>query len=54
MGYQSEQDVDKIKQVSLTIIDTVEEFDSAQREELKAKALAKLTPQEREVLGFQL
>lgn len=52
MGYQSESDVNNIREATLTIMDTVEEFSQAETEELKAKALAKLTAEERRILGL--
>ena len=53
MGYQNEKtDLNNIREVTICILDTVEELVDMNREELKAKALAKLTKAEREALGL--
>ena len=52
MGYLSKDDIKKIKEVTITILDSAEELELANRENLKATALAKLSKQEREALGL--
>ena len=53
MGYQSEKtDLKNIRETVLTILDTCDELELQQREELKAQGLAKLTKAEREALGL--
>ena len=53
MGYQNEKtDLNNIREATICILDTVEELFDMNREELKAKALAKLTKAEREALGL--
>ena len=52
LGNRSKDDVEYIKEVTLTILDSAEELTLANQEELKAKALAKLTKAEREALGL--
>lgn len=51
-GSQHKDDIKKIKEVTLTILDSAEELELANRENLKAAALAKLTAAEREALGL--
>ena len=53
MGYQNEKtDLNNIREVTICILDTVEELADMNREELKAQALAKLSKAEREALGL--
>ena len=53
MGCQSEKlDLNNIRETVLTILDTCDELELQQREELKAQALAKLSKAEREALGL--
>lgn len=52
MGYQNEKtDLNNIRETVITILDTVDELELQQKEELKAQALAKLSKAEREALG---
>ena len=51
-GHLSNDDVNKIKEVTLTILDSAEELTLANQEEVKANALAKLTKAERDSLGL--
>ena len=52
MGYRRCDDVKNIKEATLVILDSLAEMRVAEREDLKAKALAKLTRAEREALGL--
>jgi hypothetical protein len=52
MGYQSPDDVRYIHDVEITILDTIQEFEDQELSELKARALKKLTSEERKALGL--
>jgi hypothetical protein len=52
MGYQSTSDVNNIREATITILDSIDEFGKMEAEVLKARALAKLTVAERQALGF--
>lgn len=52
MGYQSSRDLNNIREVTITIVDSIDELDVMNRENLKARALSKLTPAEKSALGF--
>ena len=53
MGYQNEKtDLNNIREATLTILERVEELEQMELEELKARALAKLTEKERKALGL--
>ena len=52
MGHRNwEYDKHNINQTKLVILDSVDDFAASEAEELKAKALAKLTMEERKALG---
>lgn len=53
MGYLSNNDEKySIKEATLTILDSIEELEAAEREQLKILALSKLTKEERAALGL--
>ena len=52
MGRQSKDDLRHISKETITILDTIDEIDVMNKENIRAKALAKLTKEEREVLGL--
>lgn len=53
MGVQCNDDiVYNISEVTLTILDTASEIEQAEREQIKIRALAKLTKEERAALGL--
>lgn len=52
MGYQNARDTDNVREATITILDSVDELGLMEAEELKARALAKLTAAERQILGL--
>ena len=55
MGCQNLQyDLNNIKEVTLTILERVDELEQMELEELKARALAKLTDKEKRALGLDI
>lgn len=53
MGHLSTYDKNNIKRTTIIILDSVDELSELENEEFKARALAKLTQQERKVLGLE-
>ena len=52
MGYQSNTDLNNIREATITIMDTIEEYQQSETEMLKAKTMAKLSVEERQALGL--
>ncbi len=52
MGYHSKDDIHNIREITISILDTVDELVMLAKENLKTTALAKLTKEEREALGI--
>lgn len=52
MGVQSKSDIENIKETKIVVMDSAGEWGDVKKEQLKAKALAKLTKEECEVLGL--
>lgn len=53
MGYLSTDDEKyNIKEATLTILDSIEDLEAAETEQIKVRALTKLTKEERDALGL--
>lgn len=52
MGYLSSNDIKNIRESEIVILDSLDELELFDRENLRKQALAKLTKQERESLGL--
>ena len=52
MGYSSNYDINYIQEATLTILDTVHEVEEMENAAIRDRAIAKLSKEEREVLGL--
>ncbi len=52
MGCQSADDIKKIHEATVMVLDTVGELEQMYTEEVRARALSKLSAEERKVLGL--
>jgi ribosomal protein L20A (L18A) len=52
MGYRSASDTNKISEVTLLILDSIDELEEGKKSAIRDRAIAKLTVEERKVLGL--